>query len=100
MNATRHALERATDRLGIVLDPDIIRSIIDRADALAPTCNRDTAIRLARVRMVGQAWSAQSNGDTVIAIVRARRVVTFMFRRASQPFTPENLSVQEVIDAS
>ena len=96
--ATRHALTRATDRLGIALDPDTIESIIQTADGFARTCKRDTAVRIMRVSMVGQAWSNQSNGNTIIAIIRGGSVVTFMFRRDTQPFTPEHLSVQEVID--
>lgn len=97
--ATIHALERATGRLGIVLDPATIESIITRADAYARTCKRDTAVRLMRTGMVGHAWSEHSNGDTIIAIIRGGTVVTFMFRRATQPFTPANLQVQEVIDS-
>lgn len=99
MSHTRHALERATDRLGIVLEPAIIESIITRADAHARTCKRDTAVRLMRTGMVGQAWSEHSNGDSIVAIIRGGNVVTFMFRRMTQPFTPENLKVQEVIDS-
>lgn len=95
---TRHALDRATNRLGIALDPETIESIITRAETLARTCKTDTAVRLARTDMVGQAWSEHSNGNTIVAIIRGGTVVTFMFRRESQPFTPETLSVREVID--
>jgi len=97
---TRHALDRATSRLGIILDPETIESIITRADGYARTCKRDTAVRIMRTGMVGHAWSEHSNGDTIVAIIRGGTVVTFMFRRATQPFTPANLQVQEVIDAA
>lgn len=100
MTHTRHALERASERLGVVLSHEIIEDIVTRADTYARAATCDTAVRLARTGMVGQAWSEHSNGDTIIAIIRARTVVTFMFRRSSQPFTPTNLQVSEVIDAS
>lgn len=96
--ATIHALERAMHRLGRELDDDTVQGIIHNADNIARECGDvDTAARVYRLpRMVGQAWSAQSNGDTVVAIIRQGAVATFMFRRSTQPHTPEAYNVRRV----
>lgn len=95
--ATIHALERASERLGIVLDADTVQGIVAKTDRIAAECSVDTAIRVWRMRhMVGQAWSDQSNGDDIIAIVRQGIVQTFMFRRSTQPHTPEAYNVRKV----
>ena len=41
----------------------------------------------------GQLWGEQSNGDTVVVIVRDGSVHTVMLRRHTQPFTREALRV-------
>lgn len=85
-------------RMGAVLDDDTVQGIVVNADRIAAECgSTDTAARVYRLgRMVGQAWSAQSNGDTVIAIIRQGEVATFMFRRSTQPHTPEAYNVKAV----
>jgi hypothetical protein len=93
--ATIHALQRATNRLGVVLDSETINDIVNTADAFAAKCsdNDSVALRLRTFNfMVGEAWSNYSNGDTLIAIIRGRSVVTFMFRRSTQPFAPQYFS--------
>lgn len=56
-----------------------------------------TAVDLGEVEFQGEPWSDQSNGTRVVAIIRDNKVVTLMFRRASQPWTPEALRVNKVI---
>lgn len=91
-----HARGRVIDRLiasGIhPTDADIIAQ---QADVFASTCKpfESVALRLRSVSMVGQAWSVESNGDTIVAIIRGRIVQTFMFRRRTQPFTRDALNV-------
>jgi hypothetical protein len=96
--ATIHALQRAAERLGVELDPDVVQGIVHNADNVAASCGDiDTAARVYRLgRMVGQAWSDRSNGDTVVAIIRQGEVRTFMFRRSTQPHTPEAYNVRKV----
>ena len=58
---------------------------------------RSEAIRLiALPEMVGKAWSDQSNGNEVWAIVRNRRLVTVMLRRSTQPKTAAAFDVERV----
>ena len=95
MSVTRHAVERAVDRIRAAgLDPaDVLR----RALAEARTCEVDTAVKVATLpEMVGEAWSSDSNGDDVWAIVRGRHVVTLMLRRSTQPATALALKVRAV----
>lgn len=96
--ATRHALEQATTRFRVTLDANEVDGIIAKAESIAAEHPRGSvAARVYRLaRMVGQAWGEQSNGNTVIAIIRDGSVVTFMFRRASQPHTPDAYMVDKV----
>lgn len=100
MNYSHHAMERATGRLGEVIAPDIVKALCTLAEKAAETCHGSTAIKLAKLAFVGAAWSNKSNGDTLFAIVRDRRVVTYMFRRSTQPFTTEALRVNALLDFS
>lgn len=43
------------------------------------------------------AWGDRSNGTRVVAIIRDNKLVTMMFRRLTQPWTPEALRVDSVI---
>lgn len=97
--ATIHALQRATDRVSIVLDPDTTDLLVGTADAFASKCGpfESVALRLRALTMVGQAWSDTSNGDTLVAIIRGRQVQTFMFRRRTQPFRPDALNVDRCV---
>lgn len=96
--ATIHALQRASERLGVELDAETVQGIVRNADRIASEVgNVDTAARVWRMtRMVGQAWSDRSNGDCVVAIIRQGSVQTFMFRRSTQPHTPEAYNVRRV----
>ena len=75
-------------------------AIIGLADELSATFKpfESVAVRVKFGRMVGQAWSDTSNGDTIVFIVRNRIVQTFMFRRRTQPFTKDALNVDRCIN--
>ena len=96
---TYHALQRATERVGSILDTATVDDIIATADDFASKCKpfESVALRMRTVRMVGQAWSDTSNGDTLVCIIRGRQVQTFMFRRRTQPFRADALNVDRVV---
>lgn len=80
---TQHAMDRLALRFGPV-ERATIAARADREAARYPEGR--TAIKLARVETRGTAWSDDSNGDTVVAIVLDGRVLTIEYRRSSQPF--------------
>jgi hypothetical protein len=91
-HAHARALERAS-KAG--LSPS---KVLAAATWAAGRCDRDTAVRLAEVAaMVGQPWSDESNGDHLYAIIRGGRVVTILWRRSTQPASPEAFRVQRVM---
>jgi len=59
--------------------------------------NPETTEVAIKVGFAENGWQGGSNGDVVWAIVRFGQIVTTMFRRATQPSTPEALRVQVVI---
>ena len=96
-----HAIERVRDRIAQAgINPDNLLKI---ADNMAAKTTRDTAmLMLTLPTHYGSAahdyyQRADSNGNQVWAIVRDKEVVTFMFRRADQPHTPEALRVRDVM---
>lgn len=52
---------------------------------------------LGEVDFQGKAWSDLSNGSRVVAIIRDNKLITMMFRRETQPWTPEALRVDKVV---
>jgi hypothetical protein len=101
MSLTAHALARAAERHGVHLDPADQRRILDAAVALANDADDDVAAVLHRLpQQVGVPWSDRSNGDLVVAIIRGGQVRTLMFRRGTQPLTPEALRVDRVLVAA
>jgi hypothetical protein len=54
------------------------------------------ALDLGLVEFQGEPWSDESNGQRVVAIVRDGKLITMMFRRLTQPWTPEALRVDNV----
>lgn len=100
MSYSKHALDRCFNRIGLALGKRYSDTLLTVAEVAARQCKHDTALMLKAPVFVGKAWTNESNGDTVIAIVRDRRVVTYMFRRSTQPFTPEALHVTRCIDLS
>lgn len=101
MNATAHSVHRVNDRLiAAGIDPTTAEDIRRTAEAFASKCApfESVALRMKTLTsFIGQAWSDTSNGDTIVAIVRYRSVQTYMFRRSSQPFTREALSVERTV---
>lgn len=97
--ATRHALQRATERLGLTLDEKIVQHIVSLSDRLAVEAgDTDTAARVWKLpRPAGSPWGDQSNGNVVVAIIRNGLVKTFMFRRETQPHTPKAYNVERCI---
>ena len=72
-------------------------ALLNRARKMARESRVDSeAVLLAKVAFQGEAWSNESNGDHVWAIIRDSRLVTIMFRRSTQPATPEALRVDHV----
>lgn len=54
------------------------------------------AILIATMNKIrGQIWSDESNGNTIVAVIRDGVVKTIMLRRKSQPFTREALRVDK-----
>lgn len=62
--------------------------------------SRDYAVDLGLVDFHGTPWSNESNGSRVVTIIRQGKVVTIMYRRETQPWTPQALSVDKVIHDS
>lgn len=58
------------------------------------------AILMENVEFQGKAWSEESNGNQVWAIIRNGVLVTIMFRRDNQPCSPEALRVAFVSRAN
>lgn len=97
---TSHATSRVYDRLSVSLDVDTVELIRNTAESFASKCSpfESVALRLKSLSFfVGQAWSDNSNGDTIVAIIRGRQVTTLMFRRRTQPFDKASLSVDRVV---
>lgn len=100
MRYSKHALDRCFNRIGLALGKRYSDMVLTVAEVAARQCKYDTALMFKAPVFVGKAWTNDSNGDTIIAIVRDRRVITYMFRRSTQPFTPEALHVIRCIDLS
>ena len=93
---SHHARARIAER---VSDPSIVSAIAARLDRFAsrnPTGS--IAYRVGRVdgAMVGRAWSDESNGNTLWAIVRNGTVETCMWRRDTQPATRAAFRVDNI----
>jgi hypothetical protein len=93
---THHALQREQDRL---LQAGLsIADIEHQAGEFASRCKTDTALLVAKLpEQQNRHDFAASNGDAVWAIIRDGKVVTFMFRRSTQPATPNALRVRNVV---
>jgi len=95
---TRHAVERTFERVGAAIGTELAERLAAAVESYAATCRpfESVAVLVTRTPFIGTAWSDQSNGDCLVAIVRGRSVVTLMFRRRSQPFNRQALSVDRV----
>jgi len=97
-NHTTHSLERIQERLE---DAGIaeanIRTLAAILDNVAATQNGNVAIKALTLKgQVNAAYGNRSNGDTVYAIVRNRKITTVFLRRSTQPSTPAALRVDRV----
>jgi len=96
-----HASDRINNRLVLNgIAPSDALDIARALDAFASKCGpwESVAVRVRSLAaFVGHAWSDDSNGDTIVAIVRGRQVQTVMFRRRSQPFTRDALNVERTV---
>jgi hypothetical protein len=99
MSLNAHALQREVDRLGYEMSQEDIELHAIRASRIAQSCDEteSIALHLASLHFVGEAWSDQSNGTMLVAIIREKEVKTFMFRRDTQPFEEENLRVDRCV---
>lgn len=96
---SQHAYRRVFERLAV---PEQ-QALFDRLQVLdrlkSNYCGHDWAIRV--LKLGGQrndAWSDESNGDEVWAILRRGELKTVMLRRrSSQPPTPQALRVDRVV---
>lgn len=96
---TQHALQREVDRLGFEMSQEDIELHTSRAERIATNCSDDesVAIHLSSLPFVGEAWTDKSNGSMLVAIIRHKEVVTYMFRRTTQPFEEGNLRVDRCV---
>lgn len=99
MNNTNHSLERINERL---TDAGIAQANINTLaailDHVAATQTGSVAIKALTLKgQINAAYGNRSNGDTVFAIVRNRKVVTVFLRRSTQPSTTAALRVDRVV---
>lgn len=87
-----HSASRATQRQ---IPAHYLREAIKWASI--SSLDKSYAVDLGTEPFHGEAWSDESNGTRVVAIIRQGKLVTLMFRRETQPWTPAALSVDEVI---
>lgn len=97
MYDTLHSRERLTGRLAD-LPADVRLDIERRAARYAASHPYDRhAVRCFRSgHMHGVAWSDESNGTDVWAIIDNGAVRTYMYRRPTQPATPDALRVRYI----
>ena len=94
---TVHSLERKV-RLAEVEDIVDVEAVFNKALDLAKNSKYESeAVRVAVLpNQHNEKWSDQSNGDELWAIIRTQNLVTFMFRRSTQPKTCDSLRVKKV----
>lgn len=95
---SQHAYRRVFERLA----PAEQQALFERLEVLDRLrhryCGHDWGIRV--LRLGGQrndAWSDESNGDEVWAVLRRGELKTVMLRRSSQPPTAQALRVDKVV---
>ena len=96
---TVHALERIKDRMKEIGYPPVdIRKVAEKALEITRKSKYPSeAVRLFTIKNIhGIPWSNKSNGDEIWAIIRNNNLITVMFRRHTQPTTPEALNVDKV----
>lgn len=93
-----HAYQRVFERL----TPAEQQELFDRLRVLDTLkhnyCGHDWGIRVLRLgHQRNDAWSDESNGDEVWAVLRRGELKTVMLRRSSQPPTAQALRVDKVV---
>jgi len=101
-DATQHSEQRIFSRLKeIGLDVKTISSVFQKAKNFADykaERNKDYGVRLFTIKDIhGIPWSDKSNGDEIWSIIRNKNIITVMFRRSTQPATPESLRVDKIV---
>lgn len=86
-----HILSRLLDRLPEDEAYRIYRKALATAARITDT---SAAVRIARLRGFGnRVANDDSNGDTIVIIVRQRTLVTLMYRRSTQDFDATSMRV-------
>lgn len=96
MTLSNHAWRRVVERL-TPKEQQAFFEKMKKVEEFAATAGHDWALRL--MSLGGQrneAWSDESNGDSVWAIVRRGEVKTVMLRRSVQPATADAMRVDKV----
>ncbi len=88
-----HAQQRLAERL----TSDEIARIWPRIeDAKVRAARANVAFRSESMDFHGQSWGEDSNGDTLVVVIRFGTLVTLMWRRKTQPFAPYKFRVDAV----
>lgn len=91
---TRHVMERIAERVPDAQEQDTLyRDMLKYAAMLSGEGVHSVAVRFARLGFHGTRWQrggpdTGSNGDCAVFVMRDDTIVTFMWRRASQPHFP------------
>ena len=95
-----HAIERIAKRmreLGYKIEQARKIFQTSRQAAAESGLSGSEAVRITVLKDIhGTPWSDESNGNEIWAIIRSGDLVTVMFRRSTQPSTPEALRVDRV----
>jgi hypothetical protein len=95
---SQHAYQRLLGRLTRAEQQDVLNKLKVLETLRETFCGHDFGLRLLRLGCQrNDAWSDQSNGDEVWAVLRRGELKTVMLRRSSQPPTAEALRVDKVV---
>lgn len=98
MGLSQHAYERIFTRLTPKEQQELFRRLKVIEELRHKYCGHDFALRLLKLgAQRNEAWSEQSNGDEVWAILRRGEIKTVMLRRSTQPPTAAALRVDKVV---
>jgi len=94
--------DHAFDRMSLRLDDDERKQIIQKIESVwnrVENClNKDVgviAMKIGDIRMTDNS-GYESNGDSIVGIVRKGSLKTIMLRRLSQPMTKDSLRVDKI----
>ncbi len=94
---TLHAFKRQV-RLAEIEDIIDVEAVFNRAVELAKNSKYESeAFRIVVLpKQHNEKWGDQSNGDELWSMARLQNLITFMFRRSTQPKTCASLRVKKV----